>query len=127
MQLVSSWLRGLGVGIVGVARVPARVQELERPPRNLLLASAACLIVSAALLLPRSATTSIAGYLLAPLIVTAAVSAYRFRDIRASQSPWYAASPKQRQLSTVILICSFLVGLGHAWLIATEIAKMLAS
>lgn len=113
--------------MMGATRAPARVQELERPPRSILLAGAVCLVVSAALLIPRSAATSIAGYLLAPLIVTAAVSAYRFRDIRASQSPWYAASPKQRQLSTVILICSFLVGLGHAWLIATEIAKMLAS
>lgn len=103
--------------------VPAPV---ARPPIALLGAAGAALVVAALCLVPRSLVLSVIGYLLAPIAVTILVSWFRYRDARASQSPYYATQPGQMRLATVMVVVSFLIGLGHAWIIATEVAKWFA-
>ncbi len=102
------------------------VHDFRRAPIALVIGAAVALVLSAVCLVPRSALLSGAGYLLAPIVVTVLVCLYRAADIRASQSAWYLAQPGQRRLSTIILLLSFVVGLAHAWIIATEVAKAFA-
>lgn len=101
--------------------------RLVKAPVLLVALAGAALAISAMLLVFQGVWFSVAGYLLAPLVVTVLVSLYRFKDIHASQSVWYASSPKQRKISSILIVVSFVVGLGHAWVIATEVAKAFAS
>lgn len=116
---------GLDVAAVKVGAEP--VHDFRRAPVALFVGAAVALLLSVACLVPRSAVLSGVGYLLAPIVVTVLVSLYRAADIRASQSAWYLAQPGQKRLSTIILLVSFVVGLAHAWIIATEVAKAFAS
>lgn len=101
--------------------------QLQQAPAALLWGAAAALAVSIALLVPWSIWFSALGYLLAPLAVTGLVTTYTYQDIKASQSVWYAANPGRRQLGSLLIALGFGVGLVHAWVIATEIAKMSAA
>lgn len=100
--------------------------ELLHPPASLVWGAGTALAVSLGLLFPRELPTSIAGYLLAPLVVTVLVSLYRYRDARASQSNLYSQKPGQMKVATAVMALSFIVGLGHAWIIATVVAKAMA-
>lgn len=102
-------------------------QDFRRAPVALVIGAAVALLISVACLVPRSAVLSGLGYILAPIVVTVMVSLYRAADIRASQSAWYLAQPGQKRLTTIVLLVSFVVGLAHAWIIATEVAKAFAS
>lgn len=101
--------------------------QVVRPPTVLVAAAAVALVLSAALLAMRSFEASLVGYLLAPLVVTILVCFYRYRDARASQNPMYASLPKQMRIATWLVVLSFVIGLAHAWIIATVIAKAMAS
>ena len=87
-------------------------------------------IGAAALLLPNTFGSSILGYVLAPFLVTAVIGIYRYQVITASQSQNFRpgrSQKRQGQLGIALLGISFLIGLGHSWIIATEIAKGLGS
>ncbi len=98
-----------------------------KSPAALLYAAIGCVVVSALLIIPLALVTSIVGYLLTPIASTVVVSLYRAKDIRRQQSVWYLPSQLQRRLVTTVLIASFVIGAVHAWVIATEIAKAIAS
>lgn len=99
--------------------------ETVRAPLALLGAAGGTVLLSAALLVPRMPVTSAVGYVLAPLVVTALVCVYTYLDIKASQSPWYAINPNGRRTSAALIGVAFVVGLVHAWIVATEIAKII--
>lgn len=103
------------------------VLESTKAPAWLVWAAVGVLAISAGLLVGRSLTTSVIGYLLAPLVVTALVSFFRYKDVLASRSNVYTKSPGLQRTATITVIISFLVGIGHAWFIATDIAKALAA
>lgn len=100
--------------------------QLDRPPEAVLWVAGAGLVMSVACLVPWSLVPSIVGYLLAPIVVTGLVTLFRYRDALASQSPYYAAQRSQMRLATALVLVSFLIGLAHAWVIATEVAKWFA-
>jgi hypothetical protein len=104
----------------------AQIGVIKRPPTALLIGAAATVIVSAALLLTQSLPISVLGYLIAPFATTALVSVYRWKDIERQQDPWYVRSTMQRRAVAVVLAVGFFVGLCHAWIIATELAKNVA-
>lgn len=106
---------------------PQAHYEFTKAPAVLIWAAVALLIASIALLAPRALPTSIAGYLLAPLGVTVLASLFRYKDVLASRSNTYVGNGNLQRIATVTVFLSFLVGIGHAWIIATDIAKALGS
>ena len=106
---------------------PLIAVEFERTPAWLVWVAAAGVAVSAALLVPVSLATSVAGYVLAPLVVTFLVSVYRYRDAVASRSPMHSANPNLKKIGTALVVASFIVGVAHAWIIATYIARNFGS
>lgn len=101
--------------------------EIVRPPTAMVWAAGIALAASALLLVPRTLGTSSLGYMLAPIVVTVLVCVYRYRDARASQSPSYASQPRDMRMATWLVIASFAIGLAHAWIIATLVAKAISS
>ncbi len=82
------------------------------------------------LFLPTNIGASIVGYLLAPFVATGLVGYYQFTMIEASQNLGYRPSSKQRRNGKLVigaLVGAFLIGLGHSWIVATEIAKAFSS
>lgn len=98
-----------------------------RPPVAVLAAAGVALAISASLLYLRSMQVSVVGYFLAPLVVTGLISLFRYRDALASQSPFYATQPTQMRFATWMVVLSFIIGAGHAWIIGTEVAKWFAT
>lgn len=94
-----------------------------RAPVWLVWAAVAGLLVSAALVFMQSLPMSIVGYVLAPLAVTALVSVFRYKDVLASRSNTYSRDLNSLRIATIVVVASFLVGIAHAWIIATDIAK----
>lgn len=117
----------MGRGIVASTSAPQANYEFTKAPAGLIWAAVALLIASIALLAPRAMPTSIAGYLLAPLGVTVLVSLFRYKDVLASRSNTYAGNGNLQKIATITVVVAFLVGIGHAWIIATDIAKALGS
>ncbi len=107
--------------------VPRVHYEFTKAPAALVWAAVAVLVFSAALLYFGSLTSSIVGYLLAPLGVTVLVSVFRYKDVLASRSNMYAGSGNMQRIATITVVLSFLVGIGHSWIVATDIAKTLGS
>lgn len=101
--------------------------EFTKAPAGLIWAAVAVLVVSAALFFLNSMPLSIVGYLLAPLGVTVLVSVFRYKDVLASRSNTYAGNGNLQRIATFSVVLSFVVGIGHAWIIATDIAKALGS
>lgn len=113
------------MGMTSAASLPTANVEMIKAPVTLLWGAAGALLLGAGLLIPRMPVTSAMGYLLAPLVVTALVCVYTYRDIKASQSPMYAMHPNGRRVRGLLIGLAFVVGLMHAWIVATEIAKII--
>jgi hypothetical protein len=119
-------LEELGKGANAVAGIKAET-VIVRAPVALVGSAAVVLGLSVILLVPRAFAPSLIGYLLAPLAVTFLVSVFRYRDARASQSPFYSTNAMAMRAGTWLVVISFVVGLAHAWVLATYIAKWIGS
>lgn len=113
-----------------MASISSPTQMRSKIPVWPLLVAVIADVVAVVLFLPATIGTSALGYLLAPFVVTAVIGIYRYQVITASQSQNFRpgrSQKRQGQLGIALLGISFLIGLGHSWIIATEIAKGLGS
>lgn len=101
--------------------------DIVSAPASLVWLAVGALTASALLLVSRSLAFSVVGYLLAPLAVTILVSVFRYADVKASRSNTYGRDPKMQKIATTAVLLSFAIGLFHAWIIATDIAKAIGS
>ncbi len=123
-------LNGLDCEECSVASISSPPQVRSKIPVWPLLVAVIADVVAVVLFLPATIGTSALGYLLAPFVVTAVIGIYRYQVITASQSQNFRpgrSQKRQGQLGIALLGISFLIGLGHSWIIATEIAKGLGS
>lgn len=102
--------------------------EVGRPVRPPLTPSISALVTSvtaAALLAPARdhLAFAIAGYILGALVSPVLVVVHRFTARAAKRQPTYVLRPRIKWIVMAALLLGVTAGLGHAWYIATELAK----
>ena len=75
------------------------------------------------LLLTDGLAVWVTGYLLAAMLAPALVVLYRVRDRRAQDDVYYTRRQGPRRMAALAIASGLIVGVTHAWMIATEIAK----
>jgi hypothetical protein len=98
------------------------------PRRTSGLPSAAALVtavLSAAALVPAQSHLSLAylGYVLGALIAPLLVVVHRFALRSAARDLYYVSRPRLEWIAMSALAIGMCAGVGHAWLIATALAK----
>jgi len=89
------------------------------PPVGLLALAGACLLASLLLMIPAQPITWVIGYIMAALGAVSAVALFRFVDGRRRSSAGYRINPFAARVAGAVLVVSWLVSCGHAWLLAT--------
>jgi hypothetical protein len=98
------------------------------PRRTSGIPSAAALataVLSAAALLPAQSNLSLAylGYILGALLVPLLVVVHRFAARSAARDLYYVMQPRLKWIAMSAFTLGVCAGAGHAWLIATALAK----
>jgi hypothetical protein len=107
------------VGYDEVSGPPRRTSGI---PSTAALVTAGC---SAAALLPALANPSLAylGYVFGALLAPLLVVVHRFAVRSAARDLYYVVQPRLKWVAMAALTIGVCAGAGHAWLIATALAK----
>jgi hypothetical protein len=88
-------------------------------------AACAVSVVALALLIWRPGTPAyVIGYLLGAIAGPVLAVAYRFVAENRRKDPWFVRTSGPSRLVLVSVLAGIAIGLGHAWLLATELAKV---
>ncbi len=87
--------------------------------------AAAAALVSAGLLVVASGqpVVCVVGYLLGAVAAPALAVVHRVLAERARKHPWFVYAARPGQMVMLALALGMAAGLGHAWFLATELAK----
>lgn len=82
-------------------------------------------VAALALLVWRPGTPGyVVGYLLGDIVVPGLAVAYRHSAESRRKDPWFVRTSGPGRLLLVAVLAGVLIGLGNAWLLATELAKV---
>lgn len=106
------------------ASTAGSVRPVKAPTWPIWMAVATA-VASVLLLLPASSSSAlaIAGYCAGAVLTPAFTVIFRFGKQSATQNPFYIPQRSAERLLQVALVVGILAGVGHAWLVATELAK----
>jgi uncharacterized membrane protein YfcA len=102
---------------------PRDAVEAVLPPRGILAVAAACVVVSAGLLLVHTQPARLLGYLVGTLGTISAVALFRSRDQRRRMDPLYSPRAGLLWVGVALTVVGVLVGCLHLWHFATEAAQ----
>jgi hypothetical protein len=107
---------------VGYDETPASPRRTSRVPSAAALVSA---VLSASALLPAQSHLSLAylGYVLGALVAPLLVVVHRFAVRSAARDLYYVMQPRLTWIAMTAFTIGVCAGAGHAWLIATALAK----
>lgn len=111
--------------LTGLTSAPGSIRAPATAPAWPVWSSLFSAAVAAALLLPAESSLplALAGYAAGALVTPAATVAFRFGRQRAAKSPYYVLRSSLERWLVIALGVGILSGFGHAWLMATQLAK----
>lgn len=103
---------------------PTSANRVTAPNWPARTAAVVCLVAIALLVWRPNTPALVVGYVLGAVACPALAVVHRFMTENRRKSPWYVRTSGSGRVLLVAVLTGVAVGVLHAWLLATELAKI---